>query len=104
MEWIFSLSEDHKVKIKESEKIDKRQIRGFSQWPETNMGHEGDGNSGKETGEIENHWKNWDHPGYCIAEIGQNTEKSAGDLRRLAATQTPVKDHQLELIWKTRKE
>ncbi len=24
---------------------------------------------------------------------GQNTEKSPGDLRRLALTQTPVKDH-----------
>ena len=27
---------------------------------------------------------------YCIIEIGQNTEKSPGDLRRLAVTQTPV--------------
>ena len=25
---------------------------------------------------------------------GQNTEKSPGDLRRMAVTQTPVKDHQ----------
>ena len=32
---------------------------------------------------------------------GQNTEKSSGDLRRLAVTLTPVKDHQLKLIWKT---
>ena len=29
-----------------------------------------------------------------IIEIGQNTEKSSGDMRRLAVTQTPVKDHQ----------
>ena len=29
---------------------------------------------------------------------GQNTEKSPGDLRRLAVTQTPVKDHQITLI------
>ena len=34
-----------------------------------------------------------DHPNYCIIEIGQNTEKSPGDLRRLAVAQTPVKDH-----------
>ena len=34
------------------------------------------------------------HRNYCIIEIGQNTEKSPGDLRRLAVTQTPVKDHQ----------
>ena len=35
-----------------------------------------------------------DHPNYYIIENGQNTEKSPGDLRRLAVTQTPVKDHQ----------
>ena len=35
---------------------------------------------------------------YCIIENGQNTEKSPGDLRRLAVTQTPVKDHQLMLM------
>ena len=35
-----------------------------------------------------------DHRNYYIIEIGQNTEKSPGDLRRLAVTQTPVKDHQ----------
>ena len=31
-------------------------------------------------------------------EIGQNTEKSPGDLRRLAVTQTLVKDHQQTLM------
>ena len=39
-----------------------------------------------------------DHPNYSIGENCQNTEKSPGDLRRLAVTQTPVKDHQLTLI------
>ena len=39
-----------------------------------------------------------DHPNYCITEIGQNTEKSCGNLWRLAVTQTPLKDHQLTLI------
>ena len=33
------------------------------------------------------------HPNYSIAEIGQNTEKCPGKLRRLSVTQTPVKDH-----------
>ena len=33
-----------------------------------------------------------------ITENGQNTEKSPGDLRRLAVTQTPVKNHQLILM------
>ena len=34
--------------------------------------------------------KNQDHPNYSI-EISQNTEKSPGDLRRFAVTQTPVR-------------
>ena len=38
------------------------------------------------------------HPNYSIIENDQNTEKSPGDLRRLAVTQTPVKDHQLTLM------
>ena len=33
--------------------------------------------------------------GNNLIEIGQNTEKSPGDLRRLVVTQIPVKDHQL---------
>ena len=32
-----------------------------------------------------------DHPNYSIIENCQNTEKSPGDLRRLAVTQTPLK-------------
>ena len=39
-----------------------------------------------------------DNQSYSIVENGQNTEKSPGDLRRLAVTQTPVKDHQLTLV------
>ena len=38
-----------------------------------------------------------DHSNYSISENGQNTEKSPGDLRRLAVTQTPVKNHRLTL-------
>ena len=30
-----------------------------------------------------------DHPDYSITKIGHNTEKSPGDLRRLAVTQKP---------------
>ena len=44
-------------------------------------------------------WRpNGDHPNKSIIENGQNTEKSLGDLRRLAVTQTPVKNHQLTLM------
>ena len=40
------------------------------------------------------------HQNYSSVEIGQNTEKSPGDLRRLAVTQTPVENHQLTLMWR----
>ena len=33
-----------------------------------------------------------DHPNYSIAKIDQNTEKCPRDVRRLAVTQTPVKE------------
>ena len=51
---------------------------------------------------------NWrtggDYPIDSIAEDGQNTETSPGDLRRLAVTHIPVRNHQLTLMWKTLKE
>ena len=34
----------------------------------------------------------------ALFENGQNTKKSPGELRRLAATQTPVKNHRLTLM------
>ena len=39
-----------------------------------------------------------DHPNNSIIENGQNTEKSPGNLRRSAVTQTPGKNHQLKLM------
>ena len=53
---------------------------------------------GKGTGRVRNQRTNSDHPNYNITKIGQNTEKSPRDLRKLAVTQTPVKDHQLTLV------
>ena len=38
------------------------------------------------------------HTGYSIVEISQNTQRSVGDLRRFAVTQTPVKDHRLSTV------
>ena len=40
-----------------------------------------------------------EHSNYSIIEIVQNTEKSAGDLRRLAVTQTSLRNDQLTLGW-----
>ena len=52
---------------------------------------------GKETGRTGNRRKNRDHPDHSIAMIRENTEKSP-------VTQTPVKNHQLVRVGKTRQE
>ena len=41
-----------------------------------------------------------DHPNNSIIENDESWT-SPGDLRRLAGTQSPVKDNQLTLMWKT---
>ena len=41
---------------------------------------------------------------FYFIRIGQNIEKSPGDLRRFTVTQTPVENHQVTLVWKTLKE
>ena len=60
------------------------------------MDHESDGdtncgwytwNNLQRTGRLENKRTSRDHPDYIIIKIGQNTEKSPGDLRKLAVTQ-----------------
>ena len=38
--------------------------------------------------------KNRDYSDYRIIKIGQNTQKSPRDLRRLTVSQTPVEDQQ----------
>ena len=48
----------------------------------------------KEAGGLGNKRVSEDHPSYNI-KICQNTEKSLGDLRRLAITQTLVRNHKL---------
>ena len=47
---------------------------------------------------------NQDNPDYCIDEISQNTDKSPGDMKRLAVGQNPKLDHQMMMLWKIRKE
>ena len=75
------------------------------------MEHEGDGDTncywctwnvlrrlGKGAGRVGNWCTSRDNPYQSIVEIDQNTEKSPEDLRRLAVTQTPVKDKLLTLV------
>ena len=105
----FAVLVDHRVKLKECEKKNKYldQARELKKTVE----HESDDytncdwcswyshqRTGSRTGGLGNKRTSGDNPNYSIVEIGQNTEKSPGDLRRLVVTQTPVKDHQLMLI------
>ena len=54
----------------------------------------------KNSKEVNNNNKNNnnDNPDNTIINISKNTEKSAGDLRRLAVAQTPVRNNQLTLV------
>ena len=54
----------------------------------------------KESGMHGNMGTSKEHLDYCIIKISQNTEKSPGVIRRLAVTQTPVKNHQETLARK----
>ena len=52
----------------------------------------------KKIGGIGNQRNNRGYSETALNRIGLNTEKSPGDLKRLAVTQTRGKDHQLKLV------
>ena len=98
----FAVLADHRVKLKESEKKDKYQeltkelkkklieLKKLYNMKVTVIpiviGALGTGPGG-----FENERTSGDHPNYSIIEIGQNTEKSPGDLKRLAVTHSAVR-------------
>ena len=94
----FADPADHRVKSKENEKRDKyldltREIK-----KEKTMEYVGDGDTNCGLGTISKCFlKSKDiyrnHPDNSLIKIGQNTEKSPGDNRKLVVTQAPVKDH-----------
>ena len=90
--------------IKRKRNISTRTVLGN----EKTVEHESDGDSnynrcsheqiGKGTGRIRNKNTSGYHLNYNILKICQNTEKSPGELRRIAVTYTPVEYHQLMLV------
>ena len=109
----FVVPVDHRVKIKENGKKDKylnlaRVLRKL--WNIRGMvipivvGMFGTVSKGFEMGELLIRIWTKMNPDYNIVKIGQNIEKSPRYLKRLADSQTPMKDHQLTLAWKTHKE
>ena len=108
----FVVSVDFSVKIKENEKWDKYLDLAWEL--KKALEREGDGDTDcslctrnypqridKMTGRLGNKKTSEYHPDYSIIKISQNIEKSPGDLRRLAVTQTTVKDYQQALVGKT---
>ena len=109
------LSRFTRVKLKETEKKDK--YLDIARELKKTVEHESDSDpncnwcslyshqrTGTRTGGYGNKKTSGDHLNYSIIEIDQNTEKSPGDLRRLAVTYNPARKHRLTLVWKTRKE
>ena len=105
----FAVPVDHRVILMESERIDKYLdlARGLKK---KTIEHENDDNTncnwctrycnkmiGTRAGRLGNKRMSGDHPNYSTFKISQNTERSPGDMRRLAVTQTPVENHQLTL-------
>ena len=96
---------DYRAKLKVNEKRDK--YRDLARELKKTMEHESDGDNNynwcarysyqkisKETRGLGKKRTRGDRPHNSIVEIGQNTEKSPGNLRRLAVTQTPVNELQ----------
>ena len=52
------------------------------------------------TGGFGNQITSGDDQNNSIIEIGQITEKSLGDLRKLAVIQIPARNNRLTLVWK----
>ena len=93
----FAVPADHRVKLKESEKKDK--YLELSRELKKIVEHESDDYTNcnwcfwyshrriiKGTGGLGNKRTSGDHPNYNSIEIGQNTEKCPGYLRRLVVT------------------
>ena len=99
----FAVPADHRIHLKESEKKDKyldlpRELKNLGNMKVTIVpiviGALGTVTKGLSKGR-EDLEVGGDYPNDSIADDGQNTETSPGDLRRLAVTQTPVKNHQV---------
>ena len=106
----FAIPVAHRVKLKESEKNDK--CIDLAKELKKTVRHESGGYTNfnrcsswynhqmicKMNRGLRNKRKSGNNPNDNIAEIGQNTEKSAGALRRVVVTQTPVKDHKVTMM------
>ena len=105
----FAVPADHRKNLKESENKDKyldlaRELKKLGNMKVTIVpiviGALGTITKGllKKPGKLGIRRTGRDYPNDSIAKNGQNPGTSHGDLRRLAVTQTPVRNHQLTLM------
>ena len=88
----FAVPADHRINLKESEKKDK--YLDLARELKKAVEHESN-----DCADCDWCVRYRNYPNDSIFENGKNTERSPEDLRRLAVTQTSVKNYQL--IWKT---
>ena len=109
----FAVPTNYRVKIKESEKIDKylhiaREVKRLWNMKVTVIliviGALGMVTKGLEKGQEELKIRGRLRPDYSTVENGQNTEMNHGNLQRFAVTWTPVKNYQPTLVWKTHRQ
>ena len=87
----FAVTTDHREKLKECEKKEKyldptKELKKLWNMKVTIIPIVIDALTEGFVQGLGNKTTCWDHPNYGIVETGQNTEKSPGDLRRLAVT------------------
>ena len=91
----FPTLADNKVKLKET--MEHKSDGDTNSNRCTRYSHR---NIGKKTGRIRYKNARGDHSNDITFKMGQNIEKNPWVSRRLAVTQTPVKNHYLMLMWK----
>ena len=90
----FAVPADYRVKLKNWKKTEKTVEHESDDYTNCNWcSWYSQQRIGTRTGGLGNNETGGDWSNSTIIEIGKNTEKSPGDLRTLAITETPVKDH-----------
>ena len=88
----FAVLADYRLKLKENAKKKTKLLNmKMTITPIVISALEGHFSNDKETGGLGNKRTSGDHRNYYIIENNHNTEKSPGNMKRLAVTQTSVK-------------
>ena len=95
----FTDPADHRLKVENDENT-WTLLEGWEGSEICNDSYKNSQEPGEKTRRTKEYCKNRNHPDHRTIKIVQDTQKSTGDLSRIVVTQTPTKNHQLELVWK----